>query len=209
VETVAGHNGDRASTVRSAPAALAFKRTLDATVAAAGLVVLSPVLAALAAVILIEDGRPVLFRQERAGRDGEPFTIYKFRTMIRDASSQGAGLAVNEGDERILRFGDAYRRLGLDELPQLWNVLRGDMSLVGPRPLPLRDVRRFSDSWLMRRFSVLPGLTGLWQVTARAHSTFGEALDLDVAYVHSWSLGLDLRLLFRTPLQLLRPSGTR
>ena len=145
----------------------------------AGLVVLSPVLAALAAVILIEDGRPVLFSQERAGRDGEPFTIYKFRTMIRDASSQGAGLAVNEGDERILRFGDAYRRLGLDELPQLWNVLRGEMSLIGPRPTLLEQVERYSPRQRLR-LKMRPGVTGWSQIHGRTSIPWSRRIELDV-----------------------------
>ena len=207
METVAGHNGDRASTVDPRPAALALKRTFDATVAAAGLIVLSPVLAALAAVILIEDGRPVLFRQERAGRDGEPFTIYKFRTMVRDASSLGAGLAVNEGDERILRFGDAYRRLGLDELPQLWNVLRGEMSVIGPRPTLLEQVERYSPRQRLR-LKMRPGVTGWSQIHGRTSIPWSRRIELDVWYVEHWSLRLDARILWRTLGQMTRPSET-
>src|SRR5579859_3992960 len=139
VESVAPTNGDRPAPAAARPAALAVKRAADVVLAATGIVVLSPVLAALAAVIVAEDGFPVFFRQERAGLDGEPFTIVKFRTMVRDAHTKGAGMAVNEGDERILRSGDFYRRYGLDELPQLWNVLRGEMSLIGPRPTLLEQ----------------------------------------------------------------------
>jgi lipopolysaccharide/colanic/teichoic acid biosynthesis glycosyltransferase len=207
VESVAGHNGDRASTVRSSPAALALKRTLDATLAAAGLVVLSPVLAALAAVILVEDGGPVLFRQERAGLDGQPFTILKFRTMIRDASSQGAGLAVNEGDERILRFGDSYRRLGLDELPQLWNVLRGEMSLIGPRPTLLEQVERYTPRQRLR-LAMRPGVTGWSQIHGRTSIPWSRRIELDVWYVEHWSLRLDARIVWRTLGQMMRPGET-
>ena len=197
VESVAGTNGDRPVAVRPRPAALALKRTLDATLAAAGLVVLSPVLAALAAVILVEDGLPVLFRQERAGLDGEPFTIFKFRTMVRDAEAHGDGFAVNEGDDRILPTGDFYRRFGLDELPQLWNVLRGDMSLVGPRPPLAEEVALYAadDS---RRMLVKPGMTGLWQVSGRSDLSWDESVRLDLRYVDNWSMTLDLLILWKT-----------
>ena len=162
--------------------------------------VLSPVLAALAAVILVEDGMPVLFRQERAGRDGEPFTIFKFRTMIRDAHAQGDGLAVNEGDERILRCGDFYRRFGLDELPQLWNVLRGEMSLIGPRPTLIEQVERYSPRQRLR-LGMRPGVTGWSQIHGRTSIPWSRRIELDVWYVEHWSLRLDARILWRT----LRP----
>jgi lipopolysaccharide/colanic/teichoic acid biosynthesis glycosyltransferase len=207
VESVAAQNGDRASELRSRPAALALKRSLDATLAAAGLVVLSPVLAALAAVILVEDGRPVLFRQERAGLGGRPFVILKFRTMIRDASSQGAGLAVNEGDERILRSGDMYRRYGLDELPQLWNVLRGEMSLVGPRPTLLEQVERYTARQRVR-LKMRPGVTGWSQIHGRTSIPWSRRIELDTWYVEHWSLRLDARILWRTLGQMTRPADT-
>jgi len=207
VESVAGTNGDRPVAVRPRPAALALKRTLDVTLAAAGMMVLSPVLAALAAVILVEDGMPVLFRQERAGLDGEPFTIYKFRTMVRDATAHGDGFAVNEGDDRILRTGDLYRRFGLDELPQLWNVLRGDMSLVGPRPELVEVVDRY-EPWQRQRHLVRPGITGLWQVSRRGEGLMHLYTDVDLDYVATLSFRRDLWILLRTiPAALTRSSG--
>jgi lipopolysaccharide/colanic/teichoic acid biosynthesis glycosyltransferase len=207
VESVAGTNGDRPVAVRPRPAALALKRTLDATLAAAGLVVLSPVLAALAAVILVEDGLPVLFRQERAGLDGEPFTILKFRTMVRDAEAHGDGFAVNEGDDRILRTGDFYRRFGLDELPQLWNVLRGDMSLIGPRPTLMQQVDRYTPRQRVR-LRMRPGVTGWSQIHGRTSIPWSRRIELDVWYVEHWSLRLDARILLRTFGQMTRPGDT-
>jgi lipopolysaccharide/colanic/teichoic acid biosynthesis glycosyltransferase len=207
VESVAGTNGDRPVAVEPRPAALALKRALDATLAAAGLVVLSPVLAALAAVILVEDGMPVLFRQERAGLDGEPFTILKFRTMVRDAEAHGDGFAVNEGDDRILRTGDFYRRFGLDELPQLWNVLRGDMSLIGPRPTLLQQVERYTSRQRVR-LRMRPGVTGWSQIHGRTSIPWSRRIELDVWYVEHWSLRLDARILWRTLGQMTRPAET-
>jgi lipopolysaccharide/colanic/teichoic acid biosynthesis glycosyltransferase len=207
VESVAGTNGDRPVAVRPRPAALALKRTFDATVAAAGIVVLSPVLAALAAIILVEDGMPVLFRQERAGLDGEPFTIFKFRTMVRDAEAHGDGFAVNEGDDRILRTGDFYRRFGLDELPQLWNELRGDMSLIGPRPTLMQQVERYTARQRVR-LRMRPGVTGWSQIHGRTSIPWSRRIELDVWYVENWSLRLDARILWRTVGQMTRPGDT-
>jgi lipopolysaccharide/colanic/teichoic acid biosynthesis glycosyltransferase len=134
--------------------------------------------------------------------------MYKFRTMVQDAERlQGALEAQNEAqgpvfkirsDPRVTRVGRVMRRLSLDELPQLLNVLQGDMSLVGPRPLPVRDVSRFSETWLMRRFSVKPGLTCLWQVNGRSDVDFDRWVRLDLDYIDNWSLGLDMRILFKT-----------
>ncbi len=205
MESVAGTNGDRPVAVEPRPAALALKRALDVTLAAAGLVVLSPVMAALAAVIVVEDGLPVLFRQERAGLDGEPFTILKFRTMIKDATSQGDGFAVNAGDERILRSGDVYRRFGLDELPQLWNVLRGDMSLIGPRPTLLEQIERYTPRQRLR-LRMRPGVTGWSQIHGRTSIPWSRRIELDVWYVEHWSLRLDARILMRTIGQMTRPA---
>jgi lipopolysaccharide/colanic/teichoic acid biosynthesis glycosyltransferase len=205
VESVAGTNGDRPVALEPRPAALALKRAVDVTLAAAGLVVLSPVMAALAAVILVEDGMPVLFRQERAGLDGEPFTILKFRTMVKDATSRGAGFAVNAGDERILRSGDLYRRFGLDELPQLWNVLRGDMSLIGPRPTLREQVERYTARQRVR-LRMRPGVTGWSQIHGRTSIPWSRRIELDVWYVEHWSLRLDARILWRTLGQMTRPA---
>jgi lipopolysaccharide/colanic/teichoic acid biosynthesis glycosyltransferase len=134
--------------------------------------------------------------------------MYKFRTMVQDAEAQQVQLeGMNDArgpvfkirrDPRITRVGAFLRRTSLDELPQLWNVLRGDMSLVGPRPLPVRDVQRFGETWLMRRFSVLPGITGLWQVSGRSNLSFDEWIHLDLAYIDHWSPWLDLSILART-----------
>jgi lipopolysaccharide/colanic/teichoic acid biosynthesis glycosyltransferase len=207
VESVAGTNGDRPLPAAAHPAALAFKRAADVVLAATGMVVLSPVLAVLAAVIVAEDGLPVLFRQERAGLDGEPFTILKFRTMIRDAHTQGAGMAVNEGDERILRSGDLYRRYGLDELPQLWNVLRGEMSLIGPRPTLLEQVAAYSPRQRVR-LRMRPGVTGWSQIHGRTSIPWSRRIELDNWYVENWSLRLDARILLRTVGQMMRPAQT-
>jgi lipopolysaccharide/colanic/teichoic acid biosynthesis glycosyltransferase len=112
-------------------------------------------------------------------------------------------------DPRVTPLGRILRKTSLDELPQLWNILRGEMSLIGPRPLPLRDVNRFSDAWLMRRFSVLPGLTGLWQVSGRSNLPFGEWMQLDLQYIDGWSLSLDLDILLRTIPAVLRGTGAK
>jgi len=203
---------------------LLVKRVIDVIGASIGLLLLAPVLIAIAVAVKLSSPGPVLFRQPRVGRGGRRFTMFKFRTMvdgndskvhesylrnyIRDgapATVAGDGTKIYKltEDPRVTRVGAWLRALSLDELPQLWNVVRGEMSLVGPRPcLPYEwDLYR---PWQRRRLDVLPGCTGLWQVTARANSTFGEALDMDVAYVRGWSLGLDLRLLLRTPFALIR-----
>jgi lipopolysaccharide/colanic/teichoic acid biosynthesis glycosyltransferase len=207
VESVARTNGDRPVPAASRPAAVAVKRAADVALAATGLVVLSPLLAALAAIIVAEDGPPVLFRQERAGLDGEPFTILKFRTMVRDAHTLGAGMAVNEGDERILRSGDFYRRYGLDELPQLWNVLRGEMSLIGPRPTLLEQVAVYTPRQRVR-LGMRPGLTGWSQIHGRTSIPWSRRIELDNWYVENWSLRLDVRILWRTLGQMMRPGET-
>jgi lipopolysaccharide/colanic/teichoic acid biosynthesis glycosyltransferase len=145
--------------------------------------------------------------------------MYKFRTMVQNAEHLQAALeSQNEAggpvfkmarDPRVTRLGAVLRRTSLDELPQLWNVLRGDMSLVGPRPLPLRDVQRFDAPWLMRRFSVRPGLTCLWQVSGRSNVGFDEWVALDLQYIDRWSLGLDCEILARTVPAVLAARGAR
>jgi exopolysaccharide biosynthesis polyprenyl glycosylphosphotransferase len=203
----------------------AIKRTVDLVVSGALLVVLAPVFAFVAWRIKRDDGGPVFFRQTRLGEAMREFTVLKFRSMRTDTTSaaheehmrrtsngvvarEANGLFKLERQDAITPTGRWLRRTSLDELPQLINVFRGEMSLVGPRPCLSYELQHF-DEHHFDRFAMPAGITGLWQVTARAHSTFREALDMDVAYVRSWSLGLDLRLLFRTPLQLLRPEGTR
>ena len=194
-----------------------LKRALDLAGALLGLVLLSPVLLLIALLVRCTSKGPVLFRQKRFGLNKRAFTMLKFRSMVVDAEQQQATLEhLNEAggpvfkirkDPRITPIGSFLRATSLDELPQLVNVLRGDMSLVGPRPLPTRDVNRFSEAWLMRRFSVRPGLTGLWQVSGRSDTSFASWIALDLAYIDTWSLALDLRILARTFPVVLRRQG--
>jgi lipopolysaccharide/colanic/teichoic acid biosynthesis glycosyltransferase len=180
------------------------KRALDIVGASVGLTISAPLLAASALAVRLEDGGPVFFRQERVGLDGRLFDVLKLRTMIVDAHTQGAGYAVDKGDSRITRIGNLLRRTSLDELPQLWNVLRGEMSLVGPRPTLSYQVEQYTERQ-RRRLEVRPGLTGWAQVNGRASLSWPERIELDVWYVEHRSLALDLRILLRTALVLLRP----
>ena len=189
----------------------ALKRTVDILVSGLGLLLLAPAGAVIAAAIKLTSPGPVLFRQRRVGRGGKHFRLLKFRSMTDDAEARRAALTVhNEAsghlfkikrDPRITRVGAMLRRWSLDELPQLWNVLVGEMSLVGPRPLPHQDVSG-ADSpypeWCARRSAVRPGITGLWQVSGRSQLEFKEMVRLDLYYINNWSLGLDLKLLART-----------
>jgi lipopolysaccharide/colanic/teichoic acid biosynthesis glycosyltransferase len=176
-------------------------RLLDAASAALGLAVASPVLAGAALAIKLDDGGPVLYRQRRVGLNGEEFELLKLRTMVEDAEQKGAGYAVNEGDPRITRVGRALRRLSLDELPQLWNVVRGDMSLVGPRPTLAYQIERYTPRQ-RRRLEVKPGITGWAQIHGRARLPWEDRIELDVWYVEHRSPWLDLKILARTPLAL-------
>lgn len=191
------------------------KRTVDIAVASFGLIVLSPVLLVSAIGIKLCSPGPVLFRQLRAGRSGRPFTIYKLRTMHVDADAARAALAAEIGadglfkmkeDPRIHRVGRFLRRTSLDEIPQLINVLKGDMALVGPRPFVLEESEKL-DGWAARRFEVRPGLTGLWQVSGRSNLNFDELRRLDYLYVASWSLKWDLRIIWHTPACVLQSRG--
>jgi exopolysaccharide biosynthesis polyprenyl glycosylphosphotransferase len=201
------------------------KRVLDLVVASIGVVVAAPLLAYIAWRVHRDSSGPVLFRQTRLGLDQREFTAYKFRTMRTDVDvaahreyieqSMNAGAAPAESGLYKLEQRDAVtpsgrwlRRTSLDELPQLFNVLRGEMSIVGPRPCIPYETAHFQ-AHHFERFSVRPGITGLWQVSARAHSTFVEALDMDVAYARGHSFALDLQLLLRTPAQLLGRGVTR
>lgn len=212
------------SPVRLSRSSRMIKRTVDVVGAVVGLAAAAPLFLYAAWRIRRESPGPILFRQERLGLNGKEFTMLKFRTMhvntddqthrdyiksISDAKAtpQGSGLYKLDRSSLIFRFGQWLRKTSLDEVPQLINVLRGEMSLVGPRPCLAYEVEHFAPHH-MERFAVPPGMTGLWQVTARAHSTFAEALDMDVSYVRGWSLGLDLSLLCRTPLQILSNKGT-
>jgi lipopolysaccharide/colanic/teichoic acid biosynthesis glycosyltransferase len=176
-------------------------RVADVAVAGLGLVLTSPLLAAAAVAIKLEDGGPVLFRQTRVGKDGEDFELLKLRSMSVGAEHVGAGFAVDRGDSRITRVGRVLRRTSVDELPQLWNVLRGDMSVIGPRPTLRYQVDRYNDRQ-RRRLEVRPGLTGWAQVNGRATLSWDERIELDVWYVEHRSAAVDLKILLRTPLAL-------
>lgn len=179
------------------------KRLFDVTVAGAALIATAPLMAGVAAVIAATDGRPVLFRQKRPGRNGEPFELLKFRTMRSSATKEG--IPAFDG-ERLTPIGKALRSASLDELPQLVNVLRGDMSLVGPRPLLMQYLGRYTREQF-RRHDVLPGITGWAQVNGRNALTWDEKFALDIYYVDNWSLWLDAKILATTVLRLVRPSG--
>jgi lipopolysaccharide/colanic/teichoic acid biosynthesis glycosyltransferase len=169
--------------------------------AGAGLALASPLLAIAAAAVKLEDGGPVFYRQRRVGQEGEAFDLLKLRTMVVGAERQGAGWAVDEGDPRITRVGRALRRLSIDEVPQLWNVLRGEMSLVGPRPTLAYQVERYSERQ-RRRLEVKPGITGWAQVNGRARLKWADRIELDVWYVENRSTWVDLKILVRTPMAL-------
>jgi lipopolysaccharide/colanic/teichoic acid biosynthesis glycosyltransferase len=178
-----------------------MKRVLDVLGASLLLVLVSPVLGVAALAIVATDRGPVLYRQRRVGKDGVEFELLKLRTMVVGAEKLGAGYAVNEGDPRITGVGRLLRRLSFDELPQLWNVVRGDMSLVGPRPTLAYQVERYTPRQ-RRRLEVKPGITGWAQVHGRARLPWDERIELDVWYVEHRSLLLDLKILARTPLAL-------
>jgi lipopolysaccharide/colanic/teichoic acid biosynthesis glycosyltransferase len=180
-----------------------LNRVLDTTLAGLSLAVASPFIAVAAAAIKLEDGGPVFYRQRRVGLNGEEFELVKLRTMEVDAESKGAGFAVNEGDPRITRVGRLLRRLSVDEVPQLWNVVRGDMSLVGPRPTLAYQVERYTPRQ-RRRLEVKPGLTGWAQINGRAAIPWEDRIELDVWYVEHRSPRVDLRILARTPGALFR-----
>lgn len=197
-------------------AALAVKRLIDVIGAIVGLVVLSPLLLAIALLVFVFDGSPVLFRQTRVGLHGDRFTLYKFRTMVSDAEelleavkhlnqrNRVAFKAAN--DPRVTSLGQWLRRVSLDELPQLWNVLMGEMSLVGPRPPLTREVSEYED-WHRRRLIMKPGITGLWQVEARDDPDFDRWVERDLVYIDGWSLWLDFKILARTIPAVLKCEG--
>jgi sugar transferase EpsL len=181
---------------------LAAKRALDIAVAAPALVVLSPVLAATAFGVRIAMGNPVVFRQRRPGLDGEPFEVIKFRTM-RDARASDGRLLPD--DERLTRFGAFLRATSIDELPQLWNVLKGELSLVGPRPLLMEYLPRYSPEQA-RRHAVKPGITGWAQVNGRNAISWEQKFAFDVWYVDHWSVWLDLKIMGLTVRKVLKRS---
>ena len=178
-----------------------MNRALDVAGASLGLVLASPFLAAAAIAIKLDGGGPVLYRQQRVGKDGCEFELVKLRTMVVGAERQGAGWAVDHGDPRITRVGSVLRRVSLDELPQLWNVVRGEMSLIGPRPTLAYQVEQYTPHQ-RRRLDVRPGITGWAQVQGRASLPWEERIELDVWYVEHRSPSLDLKILARTPFAL-------
>ena len=193
------------------------KRVLDIVVAASALLILSPILVAAAIAVKLTSPGPVFFLQERIGRNKRRFKIFKFRTMVPNAEKLMAALEQqNEmsgpvfkmrSDPRITPIGKLLRKSSIDELPQLLNVITGDMSLVGPRPLPVRDYEGFNEDWQRRRFSVKPGITCLWQVKGRSGITFDQWMRLDLQYLDEWSLWLDLKILVQTVPAVVRGSG--
>ena len=203
------HDGQR-------EAGLVAKRVLDIVGASVGLVVLSPIMLITAIVLRLREGPPVLFRQERVGFHGRPFTIYKFRTMVPDAEEQLDSVRhLNErdrvafkatNDPRITPLGRWLRKTSIDELPQLWNVLTGSMSLVGPRPPLPTEVIEY-DIWHRRRLSMKPGITGLWQVEARHEADFDRWVERDLIYIDGWSFWLDLKILAKTLPAVLAHGG--
>jgi exopolysaccharide biosynthesis polyprenyl glycosylphosphotransferase len=194
----------------------ALKRVLDAAVSLLGLVLLSPLLLAVALAIRLDSPGPVLFRQKRVGADGRVFDFYKFRSMYEDAEqrqeeleaqneAQGAVFKMRE-DPRITPAGRFLRRWSIDELPQLINVLKGEMSLVGPRPLPVRDFQRMEEEH-KRRLEAVPGMTGYWQISGRSNLSFEEMVRLDLFYIENWSLSFDVKIILRTLGAVLRREG--
>jgi lipopolysaccharide/colanic/teichoic acid biosynthesis glycosyltransferase len=192
--------------VRADDRVVRVTRALDAALAALLLLVASPLLLAAAIALKLESRGPVIYRQLRVGLDGRPFELWKLRTMVSGAEAMGAGIYVLEGDARITRVGRLLRRFSLDELPNLVNVVKGDMALVGPRPTIQEQVDRYTGRQ-RRRLEVKPGITGWAQVNGRASLPWPERIELDVWYVDNRSLWLDLRILLRTARLLLTGHG--
>jgi exopolysaccharide biosynthesis polyprenyl glycosylphosphotransferase len=194
----------------------AIKRSFDIVVGSASLLVLFPLVATLALAIRLTSRGPALFRQVRVTKDGRPFTMLKFRTMVSDPEKALDGVVIDltrpffklEDDPRVTRVGRFLRTLSLDELPQLWNVIRGDMSLVGPRPLPIEQVEANAEL-LAPRDEVRAGMTGWWQISGRSDVESKEALDQDVYYIENWSLALDAYILIKTAGAVLARRGAR
>lgn len=176
---------------------MSAQRLLDVAIAAPLSVLTAPVVALLALLIRLESPGHPLYTQTRVGKDGRPFQIFKLRTMVRGAEFTGAGLAIQEGDDRITRIGNFLRRYSLDELPNLWNVVRGEMSIVGPRPTLAVQVEQYTERQL-GRLAVKPGITGWAQVNGRNSLPWPERIELDLWYVEHRSLRLDMRILART-----------
>ncbi len=183
-----------------------IKRAIDIGVSLIGAVLTAPLVGLLATLIRIESPGHPIYRQTRVGEDGVPFEIYKLRTMVRGAEFTGAGLAIQEGDDRITRVGAFLRRYSLDELPNLWNVLRGEMSIVGPRPTVPVQVEQYTERQ-RGRLLVKPGITGWAQVNGRASLPWSDRIELDLWYVEHQSTALDLRILARTVTMVVTGHG--
>jgi len=193
-----------------------FKRVLDILMSASILLFISPLLALIAVWIRLDSSGEAFYRSLRVGKKGRSFTCYKLRTMVADADRLQKELRLRnerqgpffkiQNDPRITRLGKLLRRYSIDELPQLWNVLKGDMSLVGPRPHPLPDFEGYELDHL-RRLNITPGLTGLWQITARSDPSFERSMELDLEYIERWSLWLDVKILWKTAAVVLRGTG--
>jgi len=196
---------------------LLIKRLLDISISLVLLILLAPLFLVTALIIQLTSPGPVFFVQERFGLNKRRFRVYKFRTMVRDAERMLPALEhLNEvsgpvfkikNDPRITPIGGFLRKTSMDELPQLFNVLRGDMSLVGPRPLPVRDYQGLDQDWQRRRFSIRPGITCLWQINGRSSISFERWMELDMQYIDKWSLWLDLQILIRTIPAVLKGTG--
>jgi lipopolysaccharide/colanic/teichoic acid biosynthesis glycosyltransferase len=183
-----------------------LSRALDVVIAGLLLLLASPLLVLAAVAIRLESRGPVFYRQQRIGRDGESFELWKLRTMVRGAESMGAGIYIVEGDTRITRVGRLLRRFSLDELPNLINVMRGEMAIVGPRPTVQEQVDRYTDRQ-RRRLEVKPGITGWAQINGRTSLSWPERIELDVWYVEHRSIRLDLRILAKTARMLATGHG--
>jgi exopolysaccharide biosynthesis polyprenyl glycosylphosphotransferase len=197
-------------------ASLFAKRIIDFAIALVSLVILTPLFVAIATLIKLDTPGPVIFRQTRIGKNGKTFNFYKFRTMVEDAEQQKEGLVwLNEAtgplfkiknDPRITKTGSWLRKTSLDELPQLFNVIKGEMSLVGPRPALPDEVNRYN-ALSMKRLLVMPGMTGVWQVNGRSNATFEEMINYDLRYIKDWSLWTDIKILFKTIPAVLKNHG--
>ncbi|WP_446010510.1 sugar transferase [Candidatus Electrothrix sp.] len=196
-----------------------LKRLLDLVASLFGLILFSPLFFIIGLALYIDDGWPIFFIQERIGLNKRRFKMWKFRTMVRNAEQrlaeledlnevQGAAFKLTE-DPRVTKLGKFLRKTSLDELPQLFNVLTGSMSLVGPRPLPIRDFERFYRNQHRRRFSVKPGITGRWQVSGRSDVDFEEWMALDLEYIDKWRFCDDIEILFKTVVAVVRCKGAR
>jgi lipopolysaccharide/colanic/teichoic acid biosynthesis glycosyltransferase len=197
-----------------------LKRVLDVLLACIGLILFTPIIILIIIAIKIDSPGPVLYKHKRIGKDGKPFDLYKFRSMVAGGddtsymdylreliesakTNNGKPYRKMESDPRVTRVGEFLRKSYLDELPQFWNILNGEMSLVGPRPHVQFEVDNYTDNEL-RRLSVKPGATGMWQVYGKKDCTFRELIELDLEYVEHWNLGLDLKLVWQTFLLMLR-----